>query len=155
MSTCAASHSRSLLPSEIGRTTIFSNQPCILCIDDDTVGLETRGHLLREQGYSVVLLNRPELVVTHDLSTYQLAIVDYEMPGMNGLELHVHLRSYGATFPIILLSGSAHSLPPAQRALFSECLDKGEPVRYLLRAVAAHLPSHIWPHDHQLAAKSF
>ncbi|MGA2896936.1 MAG: response regulator [Acidobacteriaceae bacterium] len=123
-----------------GRTTVFSNRPCILCVDDDTVGLEVRGHVLRRQGYSVVLVNRPELVDTHDLSAYQLAIVDFDMPGLNGVELLTHLRSHGATFPIVLLSGSMDILPPDKRALFSACIEKGDPVHRLLHTVAACLP---------------
>jgi CheY-like chemotaxis protein len=126
-------------------TTVFSNQPCILCVDDDTVGLQVRGHVLRRQGYSVVLLNRPEMVFTHDLSTYQLAIVDFDMPGLNGLELLTHLRSHGATFPIVLLSGSMCSLSVDEMALFSACLEKGAPVQVLLHAVAACLPPREGP----------
>jgi len=133
--------------SACATTTVFSNQPCILCVDDDTVGLQVRGHVLRRQGYSVVLLNRPELVFTHDLSAYQLAIVDYDMPGLDGVELLTHLRSHGATFPIMLLSGSMCSLPPDKRALFSGCLEKGAPVQRLLQTVAACLPPEDEPAD--------
>jgi CheY-like chemotaxis protein len=141
MSMCLTGKSQGQLQLDGGRTTVLSKQPCILCIDDDEVGLKVRGHVLRQRGYSVVLLNRPELVDTHDLSGYQLAIVDFDMPGLNGLEVLNRLRSHGATFPVMLLSGSMWNLPPDQRARFSNCIEKGAPVQRLLHAVAACLPS--------------
>jgi CheY-like chemotaxis protein len=78
-------------------------------------------------------------VLSHDLSFFDLAILDFEMPGMNGRDLVLHMRSLHDRFPILLLSGSVSSLSPEDRGLFSKCLDKGEPIRHLLDLIAAFL----------------
>ena len=74
-----------------------------------------------------------------DLSTIDLAILDFDMPGMNGRDLFLHLRALHARFPILLLSASASTLSPEDRVLFSQCLDKGGPVRHLLDIIGAFL----------------
>jgi CheY-like chemotaxis protein len=75
----------------------------------------------------------------YDLSFFDLAILDFEMPGMNGRDLVLRMRALHDRFPILLLSGSVSSLSPEDRVLFSKCLDKGEPVRHLLDLIAAFL----------------
>jgi CheY-like chemotaxis protein len=74
-----------------------------------------------------------------DLSTIDLAILDFDMPGMNGRDLFLRMRALHARFPILLLSASASTLSPENRVLFSKCLDKGEPARQVLDVVAAFL----------------
>jgi CheY-like chemotaxis protein len=74
-----------------------------------------------------------------DLSTFDLAILDFDMPGMNGRDLLLRMRALHARFPILLLSACASTLCPEDCVLFSKCLDKGEPVRHLLDVIAAFL----------------
>jgi len=112
-------------------------QPCrILCVDDDSMGLEFLGQILAAEGYAVVLSNRPVAALRTNLTRIDLAIVDFDMPGLNGRELLLLLRGLRATFPIILLSASAHSLPQPTRALFSRCIDKATPAHHVLDVVA-------------------
>lgn len=129
------------LGDQVGRTIIFADRPCILCVDDDQQGLSVRGHLLRRSGYVVVLVDHPALVSMLDLSAYQLAIVDFEMPGMNGTELAEYLRLRGATFPIVLLSGATETLTPQQERLFAKCLHKGESAQSILTVVTSLAPT--------------
>jgi CheY-like chemotaxis protein len=114
-------------------------QKRILCVDDNVPELTLRGKILESQGYSVVLLSCPIQALRHDLSSFDLAILDLEMPGMNGRDLVLRMRALHDRFPILLLSGSVSSLSPEDRVLFSKCLDKGEPVRHLLDLIAAFL----------------
>jgi CheY-like chemotaxis protein len=114
-------------------------QKRILCVDDNVPELTLRGKSLESQGYSVVLLSCPIQALRHDLSFFDLAILDFEMPGMNGRDLVLRMRALHDRFPILLLSGSVSSLSPEDRVLFSKCLDKGEPVRHLLDLIAAFL----------------
>jgi CheY-like chemotaxis protein len=111
----------------------------ILCVDDNVLELTLRGKILELQGYAVVLLSRPIQALRLDLSTFDLAILDFDMPGMNGRDLFLHMRALHARFPILLLSASASTLPPEDGVLFSRCLDKGGPVRHLLDVIAAFL----------------
>jgi hypothetical protein len=52
----------------------------ILCMDDEIPGTRMRGEILRERGYSVELYHCPLAVLHCDLSMFDLAILDFEMP---------------------------------------------------------------------------
>ena len=111
----------------------------ILCVDDNLLELTLRGKILESQGYAVVLVSCPRQALRCDLSTFDLAILDFDMPGMNGRELFLRMRALHARFPILLLSASASTLHPDDGALFSRRINKGEPVRHLLDVIAAFL----------------
>jgi DNA-binding response OmpR family regulator len=108
-------------------------------VDDNVLELTLRGKILELQGYAVVLLSCPIQASCCDLSTFDLAVLDFDMPGMNGRNLFLRMRARHARFPILLLSASASTLSPEDRVLFSQCLDKGEPVCHLLDVIAAFL----------------
>jgi CheY-like chemotaxis protein len=84
-----------------------------------------------------------------DLSSFDLAILDFDMPGMNGRELFLRMRALYARFPILLLSASASTLHPEDGVLFSRCINKGEPVRHLLDVIAAFLDPNAIPDLHR------
>jgi RNA polymerase sigma factor (sigma-70 family) len=113
----------------------------ILCVDDDRIGLELRAALLEEEGYSVTAVTCPLVALTYDVSKFDLAILDFEMPALSGFQLLLRLRDAHASFPIVLLSGMARDLPNRMRMLFSSCHDKAEPIHLLLNTVRSHLPS--------------
>ncbi len=121
------------------RVQSSSPQKRILCVDDNVLELILRGKILELQGYSVVLLSCPLQALRCDLSTFDLAILDFDMPGMNGRDMFLRMRALHARFPILLLSASASTLPREDRGLFSKYFDKGEPVRHLLDSIAAFL----------------
>ena len=111
----------------------------ILCVDDETVGSRMRGEILEEHGYFVALYHCPLAVLRCDLSVFDLAVLDFWMPGLNGRELFLRMRAIGARFPIILLSGGMNALAHEDRVLFARCLDKGMPIQHLLEAIAEFL----------------
>jgi CheY-like chemotaxis protein len=115
------------------------NKHRILCVDDEIIGLEIRGQILREQGYSAVLYHSPLEVLHCDLSMFDLAILDFEMPELNGPELLLRMRSLGARFPVVLLTGCLATLSRKNLVLFARHIDKGMPVNYLLDTIASLL----------------
>jgi CheY-like chemotaxis protein len=135
---CRSSHgeSQSILADRVQPS--FA-QKRILCVDDNVLELRLRGKILELQGYSVVSLSCPIEALRCDLSTFDLAILDFDMPGMNGRDLLLRMRALHARFPILLLSACASALGSEDCVLFSKCLDKGEPVRHLLDVIAAFL----------------
>ena len=112
---------------------------CILCVDDDVLGTTMRAEILREHGYSVVVWHSPLAVTRCDLSIFNLAILDFEMPELNGRELFLRMRALGARFPIVLLSGCLGVLSHEELRLFTRCIDKGMPIHYLLDTIAEFL----------------
>ena len=119
-------------------TYCLSPSPVVLCVDDDKLGLLARGYMLRSFGYCTVLMSNPELVCNYDLRQYQLAIVDLEMPGCNGIELLRRIRAGGGTMPAILLTGALDSVAPSDVACFDDALSKSEPI-YKLRSALSSL----------------
>src|SRR5215813_7925695 len=77
---------------------------CILCVDDEIAGTRIRGQILEEHGYSVVLYHDPRAALACNLSMFALAVIDFQMPELNGRELFLRLRALGARFPIVLLA---------------------------------------------------
>jgi CheY-like chemotaxis protein len=111
----------------------------ILCVDDEIVATATRAEVMRERGYSVVVYHSPFAVLDCDLSRFNLAIVDFQMPGLNGRELFLRLRALGAAFPVVLLTGCLDTLSRDGCVLFARCIDKGMPIHRLLDVIAEFL----------------
>jgi CheY-like chemotaxis protein len=111
----------------------------ILCVDDDRACLEARAAILEDEGYYVTAVSCPLMALKCDVSKFDLAILDFDMPALNGFQLLLSLRAARASFPIVLLSGMARDLPNDMRILFSSCLDKGEPVPLFLNTVRSYL----------------
>jgi CheY-like chemotaxis protein len=117
----------------------MSERYCILCVDDDHVGLGLRAALLEDEGYSVTAVSCPLMALEYDVSQFHLAILDFDMPTLNGFQLLLRLRTAHASFPIMLLSGMSRELPNDMRIMFSSCLDKGEPIPVLLNTIRSFL----------------
>lgn len=115
------------------------NQHRILCVDDEILGTTMRAEILREQGYSVVVYHSPLEVLRCNFSMFDLAILDFQMPGLNGREVLLRMRALGARFPIVLLTGCLEALSHEDRVLFARCVDKGIPIRRLLDTIAEFL----------------
>jgi CheY-like chemotaxis protein len=115
----------------------------ILCVDDDIVGTTLRGSILEGHGYTVVLYHCPLATLRCDLSMFDLAVLDFQMPGLNGRELFLRMRALGARFPIVLLTGCIDALSCEDRVLFARCLEKSRPIECLLETIAEFLePNH-------------
>jgi CheY-like chemotaxis protein len=111
----------------------------ILCVDDEITGTRIRGEVLEEHGYSVALCHSPLTVLRSDFSLFDLAVVDFQMPGLYGRELFLRMRALGARFPIVLLTGAVDALSYEDCILFARCLDKGRPIQHLLETIAEFL----------------
>jgi len=121
------------------------NKGRILCVDDEITGTTIRAEILKAEGYCVVLHHCPFAALSCDLSRFDLAIVDFRMPHLNGRELFLRMRATGASFPIVLLTGCLDALAHEDRVLFARCLDKGMPIQSLLETVAEFLDPSQFP----------
>jgi CheY-like chemotaxis protein len=87
----------------------------------------------------VTAVSCPLMALEYDVSQFHLAILDFDMPGLNGFQLLLRLRTARAFFPIVLLSGMSRELPNDMRIMFSSCLDKGKPIHILLNTIRSYL----------------
>ena len=85
-----------------------SNRPLILVVEDDPRSQELMKVILRLAGFEVIVAGEPQEAIAL-LATVRpaLALVDYVMPGMNGVEFcrWVRLQPEHAALRLVLLTG--------------------------------------------------
>ena len=103
----------------------------ILCIDDDEAILSYEKALLERSGYSVMTAASPqqglELASTRK---FDAVLLDYEMPGMNSIDVAFEIKRVRPELVVILLSGS--EVPVYALALVDAFILKLEASRQLL-----------------------
>src|SRR5690242_18387625 len=78
----------------------------ILIVDDDRMGTEIRAAVLRFHGFSVETVNSGQEALSKTLqSNFDVIILDFDMPGMNGLQVAESLREQRCRSIIVMLSG--------------------------------------------------
>ena len=116
----------------IGTPVMPQNQHLVLCVDDETIGLQVRRMLLERAGYRVLtaLDGHAALEVFRD-ETVEAVVLDFSMPGMNGGEVATAMRAIKPKVPILMLSAYT-SLPPEVAACVDMSMTKGEGAPALL-----------------------
>jgi|SRR5579872_1528308 len=106
----------------------------VMCVDDDAGIRELYGALLGQNGYEFIAATNG----CHALHVFEsketeidAVILDYEMPGMNGLELATWLKQRHPTLPVIMVSGS-HPEPEEMTPFVDVAMVKGGPLRQIL-----------------------
>lgn len=79
--------------------------PQVVLIDDDRNWLETLSEYLQDKGFDVCTARgaRPGLEVLED-NDFSVAVIDFQMPEMNGLELLQEIRERGRHVAVLLLT---------------------------------------------------
>lgn len=98
----------------------------VLCVDDNPLHLCLVTALCETEGYSVICADDPRKAI--DLarkSSFDLAILDYELPHMNGTALARKLKRIRPRVRIVLLSG-ALAIPSEELKEIDEYIAKGE-----------------------------
>jgi two-component system response regulator ResD len=109
----------------------------ILCIDDESAALSVRKRVLESAGYRVLASRSSEEAVRlFRTESFNLVIVDYWMPGMNGIVTARQLKKINSSVPIIILSGLSQ-LPDETIGVAERWILKDEGPEYLLSAIRA------------------
>ena len=81
-------------------------KPKILLIDDEKEFITTLAERLELRGYDADIAESGESgLVLLGKSTYDVAILDLMMPGLNGIETLVQIKKVDSDLPVILLTG--------------------------------------------------
>jgi len=82
-----------------------SNGYRVLVVDDDPAVLSTYRRLLRRAGFETLTQADPRKVLDNgEADGVDLLLLDYRMPGLDGLSLLAELRRQECTAPAILIS---------------------------------------------------
>jgi CheY-like chemotaxis protein len=77
----------------------------VLVVDDDPSVLATYRRLLGRAGYRTLIEDDPRTVLkTENAASADLLLIDYKMPGMDGLSLLTRLRQMECRAPCVLIS---------------------------------------------------
>lgn len=113
----------------------------VLYVEDDPLTRQSVSDRLRRQGVSVLAADSGEgaLALIEDHPALAAALLDLQLPGIDGLETYARLRQAYPTLPVVVCSG--HLDGPLQQRLLTmgvpkDCqLRKPCPFRVLLAAI--------------------
>jgi CheY-like chemotaxis protein len=112
----------------------------VLCVDDAEPALSLRARILEMNGYEVTTsASAVQIAQTFQRGEFDLAVLDYEMPAMNGSQLAARLKAASPELKIILYTGVPYVAGHELRFI-DAMISKSESVEELLAAIEAFLP---------------
>lgn len=85
-----------------------SPKTSVLVVDNDFHTCQLLKRTLEQAGYETTVYNDPYAVDPKAAAwRYQIAVLDFEMPGMTGIDLFKRLRRYDPIMDAIILTGQA------------------------------------------------
>ena len=111
----------------------------VLCVDDETIGLQVRRILLERAGYRVLTaVDGAAGLTVFEREPVDVVVLDYSMPGMNGGEVALRMRQTKPQVPILLLSAYV-GLPAEVTSQVNLYMTKGEGPEILLNKLGSLL----------------
>ncbi len=95
-------------PAEPRRPVAQDRALCVLLVDDEAIVRDVTADFLRQQGHQVLQAGDGFTALKlfqADHDRIDLAVIDFAMPGMTGVDLAVAMHSRRPDLPIILLTG--------------------------------------------------
>ena len=78
----------------------------VAVIEDDSSSRTALGRLLRAEGYETALFDSAEAYIAAPPTPAPVClIVDFQLPGLSGMELQQRLRTEGSASPVIMITG--------------------------------------------------
>jgi len=134
---CAAKCKRVMTPAT---ESVRSHQQYrVLCVDDNDLSVSINAIILRKKGYEVLACSDPLRAASiAESEELDLAILDYEMPVMNGAELAALCKAANPQIKVILFTGSV-SISSRELPFADLVIQKSDGVEALLDAINALL----------------
>jgi CheY-like chemotaxis protein len=111
----------------------------VLCVDDETIGLQVRKLLLERAGYRVLTAHDGFTgLALFSSEPVEVVVLDYSMPGMHGGEVASKMRQTKPHVPILMLSAYVE-LSEEVTALVDLSMTKGEGAPALLERLQSLL----------------
>ena len=83
----------------------MNSKPKLLYAEDNRLTAKEMTEILEEEGYEVVTTySGDEAWETFQRISPDLVLLDFRMPGLNGLEVFEHIRQANAEIPVLILS---------------------------------------------------
>jgi CheY-like chemotaxis protein len=121
--------------------------PWILVIDDERWIREALMSILRRAGYQVTTRDGfdQELEAGHFPQRYEVAVLDYHLPHLNGLEVAKRLKQFQPDCRIVMISSELPHLPElaGQEAVVDRFLAKPFSKDTILEVIAQLCPSPV------------
>ena len=110
----------------------------VLLVDDEAQQLAVRADVMKAFGFSVITACGPIeaiFMLADAMEQIDVAILDYDMPVMNGCQLAIHIRSMCPELRIILYSGAV-DIPQSTMTSVDAFIPKCDGVGLLIEHVA-------------------
>jgi CheY-like chemotaxis protein len=110
-----------------------SRDSVVLCVDDDPGIRELYQAMFSRNGYEAIAVSDAyqALRVYQFAGNVDIAVVDLEMPGMNGYELAERLKTLNPSLPIVMVSSSDPEMEEMS-PFVDAAIRKGVPIRNIL-----------------------
>ena len=117
------------------RILALRRQRHLLCVDDDKALVLLTAEILTIHGYRVTALSNPlQAAEVFNREDIELAILDYQMPEMNGTCLAAQLKSARSRVKVVLFT-SAFQVPAFELSPVDAVVNKSDGVRRLVATV--------------------
>jgi len=115
---------------------VRTDEPTILCVDDEQPQLLLRKALLERAGYHVISADSYRAgLAAFERNTVNLAVLDYWMSGGNGVQLACELKRRASHLPVVILSAFCE-LPGETIGIADAWITKGMASEALLAKIA-------------------
>jgi CheY-like chemotaxis protein len=113
----------------------------ILCIDDESAALNIRKRVLETAGHQVLTARSgDEGIELFQSEPFDLVLLDYWMPGKNGIATARELKRINPAVPMVILSGLSQ-LPDETMGVVDRWILKDEGPQFLLNTIKTLLES--------------
>lgn len=113
----------------------MDKQATVFYVDDNPKSRELITNILQARGFAVIAAADPREALDQAPGLeFEIALLDYQMPGMRGTQLARELRRMDAELPVVVISG-LEALPPGDLESVSVHLGRGTGVGQLIETI--------------------